>query len=55
MTTCLRFTAITLFPDMFDVIKNEGVIARAIQKNFIQLETVFLRDFADNPRKNVDS
>jgi tRNA (guanine37-N1)-methyltransferase len=55
VTTCLRFTALTLFPDMFEFIKSEGVIARAIKNNLIQLDTVFLREFADNPRKNIDS
>lgn len=55
MTSCLRFTALTLFPEMFEIIKNEGVIARAIKNNIIELDTVFLREFADNLRKNVDS
>ena len=29
----MRFDVITLFPDMFDAIKSEGVVARAISKN----------------------
>ncbi|APJ05054.1 tRNA (guanosine(37)-N1)-methyltransferase TrmD [Silvanigrella aquatica] len=40
---------------MFNTIKSEGVIARALKNNIIQLDTVFLREFADNPRKNVDN
>ena len=55
MTSCLRFTALTLFPEMFETIKNEGVIARAIKNNIIKFDTVYLRDFADNSRKNVDN
>lgn len=55
MTSGLRFTALTLFPEMFETIKNEGVIARAIKNHIIEFDTVFLRDFADNPRKNVDN
>lgn len=55
MTSCLRFSALTLFPEMFETIKNEGVIARAIKNNLIELDTVFLRNFADNARKNVDN
>ena len=55
MTTGIRFSALTLFPEMFETIKNEGVIARAIKNNLIILDTVFLRDFADNSRKNVDN
>ncbi|BBH52101.1 tRNA (guanosine(37)-N1)-methyltransferase TrmD [Fluviispira sanaruensis] len=54
MKELLRFSAVTLFPEMFETIKSEGVIAKAIKKNIIQLETVYLRDFADNIRKNVD-
>ncbi|WP_202614006.1 tRNA (guanosine(37)-N1)-methyltransferase TrmD [Silvanigrella paludirubra] len=55
MITGLRFSALTLFPEMFETIKKEGVIARAIKNNLIQLDTIFLRDFADNSRKNVDN
>ncbi len=55
MTSGLRFTALTLFPEMFETIKNEGVIARAIKNNIIQFDTVYLRDFANNSRKNVDN
>jgi tRNA (guanine37-N1)-methyltransferase len=50
----LRFSAITLFPEMFEAIRNEGVISRGIEKNHLELQTVFLRDFADGPRRNVD-
>jgi len=50
----LRFSAVTLFPKMFESITEEGVIARAIKNNNIAIETIFLRDFADNSRKNVD-
>jgi tRNA (guanine37-N1)-methyltransferase len=55
VTNVLRFTALTLFPEMFESIKNEGVIARAIKNNIIKFDNVFLRDFADNSRKNVDN
>lgn len=50
----IRHTAITLFPDMFDCIKQEGVISRAIKSNKIHFDTVALRDFATDKRKNVD-
>lgn len=55
MKNSIRFTALTLFPEMFESITKEGVIARAIKNNLIKFDTVFLREFADNPRKNVDS
>ncbi len=50
----LRFSALTLFPEMFEVFRNEGVIARGIEKKFLALDTIFLRDFAPEPRRNVD-
>ena len=48
------FNAITIFPKMFDAIKNEGIISRAITKNIIQINTHQLRDFAINKYKNID-
>jgi tRNA (guanine37-N1)-methyltransferase len=48
------FNAITIFPKMFDAIINEGIIARAITKNIITINTLQLRDFTDNKYKNVD-
>lgn len=50
----MKFTAITLFPEMFTSILNEGVFSRAIKKKHLELETVQLRDFAQDNRKNVD-
>lgn len=50
----MKFTTITLFPEMFDSLKNEGVISRAIKQKLIEINPVQLRDFAQNPRKNVD-
>ena len=50
----MRFDIITLFPEMFSAIKEEGVIARAINKSIISIEEWQLRDFSDNKYKNVD-
>lgn len=50
----MKFTAITLFPEMFMSIKNEGVFSRAIKRNILEIETLQLRDFSENSRKNVD-
>jgi tRNA (guanine37-N1)-methyltransferase len=41
------FNVITIFPKMFDAIKNEGIIARAITKKIINLNLFQLRDFSD--------
>ncbi len=50
----MRFDIITLFPEMFSAIKEEGVIARAIKKSIISITTWQLRDFSLNKYKNVD-
>ena len=50
----MRFDIITLFPEMFSAIKEEGVIARAIKKSIISIEEWQLRDFSENKYKNVD-
>ena len=50
----MRFDIITLFPEMFSAIKDEGVIARAIKKSIISITTWQLRDFSLNKYKNVD-
>jgi len=50
----MRFDIITLFPEMFSAIKEEGVIARAINKSIISIEEWQLRDFSDNKYKNID-
>ena len=50
----MKFDIITLFPEMFSAIKEEGVIARAIKKSLILINTWQLRDFSSNNYKNVD-
>ena len=50
----MRFDIITLFPEMFSAIKEEGVIARAIKKSVISIDEWQLRDFSENKYKNVD-
>jgi tRNA (guanine37-N1)-methyltransferase len=50
----LRFTAVTLFPEMFNLMRDEGVVARGIERGLIGLDTANPRDFAPAPRRNVD-
>ena len=50
----MKFDIITLFPEMFSAIKEEGVIAGAIKKSLISIHTWQLRDFSSNKYKNVD-
>jgi len=50
----MKFDIITLFPEMFSAIQEEGVIARAMKKSLISINTWQLRDFSSNKYKNVD-
>ena len=50
----MRFDIITIFPEMFSAIKEEGVIARAIKKSIISINEWQLRDFSENKYRNVD-
>ncbi|WP_428086060.1 tRNA (guanosine(37)-N1)-methyltransferase TrmD [Candidatus Thioglobus sp.] len=50
----MRFDVITLFPDMFFAITDEGVIARAIKKSLLSIHTWQLRDFSANKHRNID-
>ena len=50
----MKFEIITLFPEMFSAIKEEGVVARAIKKSIISVSEWQLRDFSSNKYKNVD-
>jgi len=50
----MKFDIITLFPEMFSAIQEEGVIARAMKKSLISINTWQLRDFSSNNYKNVD-
>jgi len=50
----MRFDIITLFPEMFSAIKDEGVVARAINKSLVSINTWQLRDYSNNKYRNVD-
>ena len=50
----MKFDIITLFPEMFSAIKEEGVISRALKNSIISLREWQLRDFSSNKYKNVD-
>ena len=50
----MKFDIITLFPEMFSAIKEEGVISRALKKSKISTREWQLRDFSANKYKNVD-
>jgi tRNA (guanine37-N1)-methyltransferase len=50
----MHFDIISLFPKMFDAIKNEGVVARGIGKSLLSIKVWQLRDFSQNKYKNID-
>ena len=50
----MKFDIITLFPEMFSAIKEEGVISRALKNSIISIREWQLRDFSGNKYKNVD-
>ena len=50
----MYFDIITIFPKMFDAIKEEGVVARAIARKIIYLKIWQLRDFSNHKNHNID-
>ncbi len=50
----MKFNLITIFPDIFSSYLNEGMMARALDRNIINIEKVNLRDFTSDKHKTVD-
>lgn len=50
----MRFDVITLFPSMFSAIRDEGVVARGINKSLLSVHTWQLREFSENKHRNID-
>jgi len=50
----MRFTAITLFPEMFEATKQYGVVGRAIKDKRITLDCINPRDFTQDKHRSVD-
>ncbi len=49
-----NFDVITLFPKAFELIKNSGVITRALEKNLIDMNLYDLREFGEGSYRQVD-
>lgn len=49
----MKFNILTLFPEMFDGIK-ESIIGKAIEKGIIEINLINIRDFSKNKHKKVD-
>ena len=49
-----NFDVITLFPKAFELIKNSGVITRALEKNLVDVNLYDLREYGEGSYRQVD-
>ena len=49
-----NFDVITLFPKAFELIKNSGVITRALEKNLVDVNLYDLREYGQGSYRQVD-
>ncbi|MCA9539869.1 MAG: tRNA (guanosine(37)-N1)-methyltransferase TrmD [Myxococcales bacterium] len=50
----MRFVVLTLFPGIVQAYAGEGILARAVERGAVQVETVDIRDFTDDRHRTVD-
>lgn len=50
----MKFTVITLFPEMFDKVLNTSMLWKAQDRQLAEFELINLRDFGIGPRHQVD-
>src|SRR5574344_1298483 len=50
----MKFSILTLFPEMIENYCNQSIIKRALEKNIITLETINPRDYTEDKHKKVD-
>ncbi len=50
----MKFSVLTLFPEMFDNFFKTSIIGRAIDSGIIESEVINIRDFSNNKHKSVD-
>ncbi|MBY7703599.1 hypothetical protein JIY74_25310 [Vibrio harveyi] len=50
----MKFTIITLFPQMIKAYISESIIKKAIEKNAIEVEILDIRDFTNLSHNQVD-
>ncbi len=50
----MKFTVLTLFPELITPWRQTGLIGAAVKKNLIQVDTINPRDHAIGPHRNVD-
>lgn len=49
----MKFSILTLFPEMFETLKL-SIVGRAEENNLIEIETINIRDFSKDKHKKVD-
>ena len=50
----INFTVLTIFPEMFSLLWDYGIIKRAIDRNIISASTINIRDFAEGRHRVTD-
>ncbi len=50
----IKFTIITLFPDLLEQFKNTSIMKKAIDNHKVVIDVVDLKEFGKGKRKNVD-
>lgn len=50
----MKFSVLTLFPEMFESVLGESIIGRALKKEIIETEYVNIRDFSEGNYRRVD-
>ena len=50
----MKFHVLTLFPNMFSSPLEEGILARAIKENVIEIFVHNIRNYANDPHRTVD-
>ena len=50
----MTFTVLTIFPEMFSALLAGGIVKRAIEVEFVSVESINIRDFAKDTHRTVD-
>lgn len=50
----MKFSVLTLFPEMFESVLGESIIGRALNKGILETEYVNIRDFSEGNYRRVD-
>ncbi len=50
----MKINILTIFPEMFEGWKNTGMIAKALNRDIIEINIIDFRDYTENKHKKVD-